>query len=360
MYDYKVISKSRALLNMRNSGYTLGEFKILDIYLARINPLDPKTSRVVISLDEYCSVMGIDSGKVRESQLKKYTAHFLGNVVTMERNDGKKGYIQKPLFTCAEYEAEEKIIILECNPDPDIFNTFFNIQNIGYIRYILKNTLYLKSAFSYKLFTLIKSKSPANTFKIDLKELKEALGATAKKYESFKYFHRDALALAVEEINENTDTFVKYEKITKGRLTRGIKFYIEKNSKFDEKKIGQENEKMIVQDEFEVITTSDPVDEYGWPQYRGWKNEYFAVTMKETNTNWDMTEAQCDYIVDKIYSELILTKENIMEMSLHEINALKIDMISKVLKFANAGGAKNLYKWLITESVWQSVVKELK
>lgn len=239
MNENSLISKSRPLLNMRNSGYSLGEFKLLDLYLARINPLDVKTSRVKLSKDEYCRLMEIDSGKVRTDQLKKYTAHFLGNVVTLDRPDGKKGYIQKVLFTTAEYNEDEDEIVLECNPDPLIFNTFFNVENIGYVRYILKNTLNLKSAYSYKLFTFIKSKSPACEFKIELSELRTKLGATTQRYESFKYFNRDVLKTSIEEINANTDTYIEYERITKGRLTKAIKFRVRSQDIVDEQVDGQ-------------------------------------------------------------------------------------------------------------------------
>lgn len=219
-----LVSKSRSLLEMKNSGYNVGELKILDTYLSRINPLDPSTSKVAFSKAEYCELMGIDSGKVRAKQLEKYTSHFLGNVVTMPRPDGKKGYVQKVLFTTAEYDAEDEIITLECNTDDLIFNTFFNIENIGYVKYILKNTIHFSSRYSFKLYMLLKSKLPTHEFQMDLKELKEQLEANANRYESFKFFNSDVLKKAQEEINEKTDTYVEYEKITKRRLTVAVKF----------------------------------------------------------------------------------------------------------------------------------------
>lgn len=229
------ISKSRPLLAMRGSGYNLGEFKILDIYLSRINPLDPSTAAVDISKDEYCAAMGIESGKVRVGQLKKYTKHFIGNTVEIPRQDGVNGYEQNVLFTKAMYDEDNEVITLVCNPDPVVFNTFFNVKNVGYVRYILKNTLHLKSAYSYKLYMFLKSKNPATEFQINLSELKEKLEITAKRYESFKYFNQEILKLSVEEINRHTDTCVEYEKVTKGRLTRAIKFSIKTRKIVDDK-----------------------------------------------------------------------------------------------------------------------------
>ena len=224
--ENNLISKSRPLLEIRNSGYNMGEFRLLDTYLSRINPLDPSTARVVFTKEEYCSLLGVESGKIRTKQLIKYTSHFLGNIVTLPRTDGKQGYIQKPLFTLAEYDEEDQQIVLECNSDPQIFNMFFNIENIGYVKYILRNTLHLKSTYSFKLFMLIKSKQPATEFTVALDELKAALEATAPRYEEFKYFNAAVLKKAHQEISDgdDIDMHFEYEVIRKGRTVTAIRF----------------------------------------------------------------------------------------------------------------------------------------
>ena len=107
--EYHLVSKSRPLLAVKekDSSFNLNELKLLDLYLSRINPLDPNTSKVVIKLSEYCSIMGIDSMKVRPAQLKKYTKNFLGNVVTMPSPISKGSYIQATLFTVAFYNERK-------------------------------------------------------------------------------------------------------------------------------------------------------------------------------------------------------------------------------------------------------------
>ena len=223
--ENNLISKSRPLLEIRNSGYNMGEFRLLDTYLSRINPLDPSTARVVFTKEEYCSLLGVESCKIRTKQLSKYTSHFLGNIVTLPRADGKQGYIQKPLFTLAEYDEEEQQIVLECNSDPQVFDMFFNIENVGYVKYILRNTLHLKSMYSFKLFMLIKSKQPATEFTITLDELKAALEVTAPRYEEFKFFNAEVLKKAHQEIcaGNSTDMYFEYEAL-QGRNVTAIRF----------------------------------------------------------------------------------------------------------------------------------------
>ncbi len=224
--ENNLITKSRPLLGIRNSGYNMGEFRLLDTYLSRINPLDPSTARVVFGKEEYCSLLGVESCRIRTKQLSKYTSHFLGNVVTLPRTDGKQGYIQKPLFTLAEYDEDEQQIVLECNSDPQIFNMFFNIENIGYVKYILRNTLHLKSLYSFKLYMLIKSKQPATEFTIALDELRAALEVTAPRYEEFKFFNAEVLKKVHQEISggDNTDMYFEYEAVQSGRTVTAIRF----------------------------------------------------------------------------------------------------------------------------------------
>lgn len=224
--ENNLISKSRPLLEMKNSGYNMGEFKILDTYLSRINPMKPETARVTFTKDEYCALLGVDSGKIRTKQLSKYTSHFLGNIVTIPRPDMKKGYIQKPLFTFAEYDEEAKEILLECNSDPQIFDMFFNVDNIGYVKYILRNVIHFKSMYSFKLFMLIKSKQPATEFTMTLDELRDKLEITAPRYTEFKFFNAEILKKVHREINETekTDMRFDYELVKRARNTVAIKF----------------------------------------------------------------------------------------------------------------------------------------
>lgn len=340
MTENSLISKSRPLLNMRNSGYTLGEFKLLDLYLARINPLDPKTSRVTVSKKEYCKLMEIDSGKVRSEQLKKYTAHFLGNVVTLDRPDGKRGYIQKVLFTTAEYDEDAEEIVLECNPEPLIFNTFFNVKNIGYVRYILKNTLNFKSAYSYKLFTLAKSKLPAREFQVELPELREKLGAhTQKRYESFKYFNQEVLSVAVEEINNNTDTFLEFTKVTKGRLTKAIRFKATPQQMPGERPEEEIPGQMNVYDYPEFIPDESEIDED--PARRR-----YALWSDACNDEFNQAQIEELSLLANAHVEYVLGEPERHELNVFHYLRLKY----KALNAKNQSEIKSRYgymKWLV-------------
>lgn len=224
--ENSLVEKSRFLIGMQAPDYELGELQILDTYLARINARDPKTQAVTFTKEEYESLMGlIDS---RPETLIKRTKGLLGKVVTIPRADGKKGWTQLTLFTKAECIQDDYggyVVNLKCNPDLE--SVFFNIEEVGYLRYRLKNILPLTSKHSMLMYIYFKDNLFRKTFEVDLKQFRETLGVhKMKTYESFKYFKRDVLDKGLLELNEKTDIKVSYERKTRGKLTTGLIFTV--------------------------------------------------------------------------------------------------------------------------------------
>ena len=60
-----IVDKSRPLLSIGKSGITLGELKILDTYLARINPTDPENRLVTFKKSEFEHLLGVKMIKKR-------------------------------------------------------------------------------------------------------------------------------------------------------------------------------------------------------------------------------------------------------------------------------------------------------
>lgn len=231
-----LVEKSKPLIWAKFNNYTVNELKILEIYLSRINARDSKSCEVKFTKQEYCEFMGL-SPDTTAQQLKKYVQHFLGNVVTI---DTEKGWRQFTLFTEASCEVDDEIgqnvISISCNPKLE--NIFFNIAEDGYIRYKLKNIINLKSQYSVRLYSILKDKNYGNhEWTVSLGDLKELLQITAKRYESFKFLNAEILKKCEKEINEYTDICFTYEKITKGRLTRAIKFKIKNQKIVDDKQV---------------------------------------------------------------------------------------------------------------------------
>lgn len=221
--ERNIVEKSKSLVWAQFRDYGVGELKILDTYLSRINARDPDSAVVTFTKREYAELMGIDPD-VRTSQLKEYTRGLLSNVVTIEMPN--HGYVQYPLFSEARCEYDKDVgqilIHVECNAK--LKDAFFGIAQNGYIKYQLKNIIALASQYSIRLYPRLKDRPYGWTVEVD--ELRKLLGATAKTYEEFKRFNSLVLQKAVKEINEVTDLVVTTENIKKGRSVVAVKFEV--------------------------------------------------------------------------------------------------------------------------------------
>lgn len=218
-----MVEKSRYLLGMKAPNYELGELKILDTYLARINARDPETKLVKFTKKEYEELMGLT--QIKPPQLKKHTQALLGKVVTIPY--GKKGWEQYTLFTHARCDQDEETLewSVELGCNEKLEPLFFNLESAGYLRYRLKNIIPLTSKYSVLLYLYFKDNLFRQTFEISLKELRETLGIShIRTYESFKYFKRDIIDKCVDEINRITDITISYERKTRGKLTVALIF----------------------------------------------------------------------------------------------------------------------------------------
>ena len=90
----------------------------------------------------------------------------------------------------------------------------------------------MKSAFSVRIYELMKSYSFRHTITIELDELKRLLMVeNVKSYVNYKDFRVKVLEKAQTEINELTDINIEFEPIKTGRKVTSIKFIIEEKFK---------------------------------------------------------------------------------------------------------------------------------
>ena len=245
-----LVEKSKQFIWAKYKGWSARELAIFDTYLSRINARNPESAEVVFTKREYEELMGLK--EVRPEQLNRYVKNFIQNAVSLKT---ERGWKNRPLFSGADFEKNDNgewEVRLRCHPDLE--DAFFALADSGYQRYYLKYTLSLKSKYSKLLYCLLKDNLFRKEWQVELKELRELLGATSKTYESFKDFNKFVLQKTEEEINANTDIIFTYEKITKGRLTKAIKFKIKNKETVENEQI---NGQMEIYDFPEYCPDSD-------------------------------------------------------------------------------------------------------
>ncbi len=217
------VQKADPLVLMRSVPFSLGELKILDTYISRINATDDTRRTVIFTKEEYEELMGLTCANYRA--LEKNTDGLLGKVVTLEMPD--KSFLKFVLFTKAHYHKDEygkPIIELTCTEEAR--DLFFCIGKYHYFSYALENVIKLTHKSSYLLYLYIRQNRYRNEWEIELNELRENVldCKTQQTYKEFKEFKKAVLAPAVKEINEKTDCHFEYEVVKRGRRVARIKF----------------------------------------------------------------------------------------------------------------------------------------
>ena len=217
------VQKSDPLVMMRSVPFSLGELKILDTYISRINAGDSSRCTVIFTKEEYEELMGLTCANPRA--LEKHTKGMLGKVVELEMPNDE--YLQFVLFEQARYRKDEygkPIIELTCTPTAK--DLFFCIGKYHYFKYALENVINLTRKASYLLYVYILTNRYRGKWEIELEELRDnVLDCKGKKtYKEFKEFKKSVLAPAVKEVNEKTDCQFDYEPVKRGRTIAAIAF----------------------------------------------------------------------------------------------------------------------------------------
>lgn len=226
------VEKSDPLVLMRSVPFSLGELKILDTYISRINAADDTRRTVIFTKEEYEELMGLSCANPRA--LQKHIKALLSRVPELYMPDD--GYISFVLFEKAYYHKDEygkPIIELTCTETSK--NLFFCIGKYHYFKYALENVIHLTRKVSYLLYLHILTNRYRGEWEVTLDELRdEVLNCKGQEsYQEYKIFKNRVLDPAVKEVNEKTDCHFSYEPIRRSRKVAKIKFIYHPKAQID-------------------------------------------------------------------------------------------------------------------------------
>lgn len=236
--DKLIVQKSQPLFALWRSNLTLSEFKILDTYLGRIDSRKPEKRKVIFEKGEIEKCLGIT--KINIVDLKKRLYHLMGNVVEVPDSSSKNGFKAVTLFEEVEAEQDDDgiwEIKLECTKKS--MKYFFNIENLGYLRYKLRCITSITSRYTYIMFIYLEANRFRGTWEVSLDELKVILNCDKEEtYKQFKRFNDLILKRVQKELHKKTECYFEYNTIKKGRYVKAISFTLKPISE----KIEQEKE----------------------------------------------------------------------------------------------------------------------
>lgn len=220
--DNLTIQKSLPMLSLWRSPMTLAEFKILDIYLSRIDSRQPEKRWVRFDKGELERVLGVKY--IKPAELKKRLRN-LCTVIELPNPDIPDAFSAISLFeraSCVPDEYGVWVVDLMCTPSA--MKYIFNIENIGYLRYTLRSICQLTSRYTYILFLYLEQNRFRGTWTEDIDILRNMLGCDSEYYQSYKRFNQRILSQCRMELAEKTECLFSYVPVKRGRTVRKIQF----------------------------------------------------------------------------------------------------------------------------------------
>ena len=284
------VQKSDPLVLMRSVPFSLGELKVLDTYISRINAADDSRTTVIFTKEEYEELMGIS--KINADVLKKHAEGLLGKIVTLEMPD--KSFLKFVLFTAAHYHLDDYgVPIIELSCSPQAKDLFFCIGKYHYFKYALENVINLTHKASYLLYIYILHNRYRGEWDIPLDEIRNTVldCKGQESYQEYKVFKRDVLDPAMKEINKKTDCHFTYETVKRGRRVAKIKFIYQSESQIDGQLAFDEQQNVPL-----LSDQSEDEDEK-WKKIYG--SEHLAILAEGCNYEFDKAQ------MEQIFSVLL-------------------------------------------------------
>ena len=276
--DKLTVQKSLPLFALWRSELTLAEFKILDTYLSRIDSHKPEKRAVMFEKGELEKILGVK--KINNQDLETRLKHLMGNVIEIPDESMKKGFRLVTLFEEAVAEQDDYglwQVKLECTQKA--MKYFFNIENLGYLRYKLRCITSLTSRYTYIMFIYLEANRFRKSWDVPLDELKQILDCDKEElYKEFKFFNQKILKRVQREMREKTECRYSYDPIKKGRSVVAVHFEVETLPKTS---LDEVDENQMTLEEWQENATTGkelwqtPLDEFKFSKEQ--YNELFSV-----------------------------------------------------------------------------------
>ena len=228
--EYLVV-KSNQLVQKNRYELSLQEQKVVAFICSMIKPVEPSPAtygkpfqlEYEFDIREYCRVCGLDydNGK-NYIDIKATLKGLRDKSMWLTMPDGSEslcGWLSKANVNKRSGKALIKL-------DEDLVPYLVDLKQ-RFMQYKLIQVLGMKSAFSIRVYELLKSYANMKQAEFEIDELKRLLMVQdVKSYANFKDFRIKVLETSLREINEYTDLDVSFQTVKKGRKVIRVVFDI--------------------------------------------------------------------------------------------------------------------------------------
>ncbi len=320
--DSYEVQKSTPLFSLWKSELSLTEFKILDTYLSRINSRHPEQRNVRFEKGEMERLLGIK--QIKPQDLKQRLRHLMEQVVEIEDTRKEDGFALISLFSIAKcVKNKDELWQIDISCTPEAMEYFFNIEEIGYLRYKLQSIINISSRYSYIMFIYLESNRFRMEWTISLEELKLILNCeNDETYAEYKHFNNLILKRCYKELTEKTELQYTYEPIRRGRKVTEIKFTLESRAILPKETQVDGQLTFSESPDFEVESTAAPdFDELMEQKYGSEPLTFFASSM-----DYEFSKEETRVLFDIVLEHYIEPKNDSIsryDFTRHVYNRLK-------------------------------------
>lgn len=225
LHENNQIIKANKLIEAKGK-LGLLEQKLFASLVSEITPEDTNFKTYRLKIKDFAEFTNTNSDDIYPI-LYQASRNLRKKEIIIEQVDdsGIKSFLVTGLFSSAKHEKGSGVLKIKIDPDLKPYLLAINGEDTPFTKYMLKNILRLSSAYSIRIYELLKQYLNRRSRKFRMEELREYL-SVENKYDRFYDFERRVLKVAKKEINENTDIDIDYSKIKKGRRITHIAFSI--------------------------------------------------------------------------------------------------------------------------------------
>lgn len=221
MNENYLVTQGNNLIEARHKKpLTAREQKIILTMVSMIEPSDKDFKDYMISIRDFHEMLGLE-GREHYTEIKTVVESLMTKVVEIPLED--KGWLMTHWVSTARYIDGSGVIQLRFAPELKPY--LLQLKTV-FTSYKLNNILSLKSVYAIRLYELMKKWQPLARWECPIDLLREKLGASNKSYNLYGNFKNKILIPAIKELNEQTDIFIQYKELKKGRKVDAIEFII--------------------------------------------------------------------------------------------------------------------------------------
>lgn len=225
--DYKVV-KANNIIQRARYDLSIQELKILAFLFSMIKPTDHPGTMYTFKMADFCRIGGIKQRSgTYYNQIKRALKGLADKSFWAADDKGREVLIRWIDEVIVDRSGAKITVKFHQTIEQYIHGLFQN-----YTEYTLLSTLPMRSAYSFRLYEILKSYAYLKKYEVDLDLLKQQL-IVGQRYDNFKDFRKKILEVALKEINAYTDLIVNYDTVKEGKRVVSLVFHIAQRDIFD-------------------------------------------------------------------------------------------------------------------------------